>query len=141
MPRSANDLIDIPATLWQRPAMIEALKQRDIGRVFQLVAQYTGSSQTQIGIACILSQGKVSDIERGVQRVQELEVYERIANGLRMPPAARIALGLAPGEPVSPLPLIPSRDGASPIATSQMSPARTVRQTTGRRTQCGDERS
>src|SRR5712691_3962477 len=126
MPRSANDLIDIPATLWQRPAMIEALKQRDIGRVFQLVAQYTGSSQTQIGIACILSQGKVSDIERGVQRVQELEVYERIANGLRMPPAARIALGLAPGEPVSPLPLIPSRDGASPIATSQMSPARTV---------------
>ncbi len=77
MPRSANDLIDIPATLWQRPAMIEALKRRDIGRVFKLVGQYTGASQTQIGIACILSQGKVSDIVRNVQRVKELEVVDQ----------------------------------------------------------------
>ncbi len=124
MPRSANDLIDIPATLWQRPAMIEALKRREIGRVFELVSQYTGASQTKIGIACLLSQGKVSDIVRGVQHVKELEVFERIADGLRMPAAARITLGLAPASP--PPALIPPRDSASPIATSPMSPARTV---------------
>ena len=124
MPRSTNDLIDIPATLWQRPAMIEALKRREIGRVFELVSQYTGASQTKIGIACLLSQGKVSDIVRGVQHVKELEVFERIADGLRMPAAARITLGLAPASP--PPALIPPRDSASPIATSPMSPARTV---------------
>ena len=32
--------IEIPATLWQRAAMTEALSNRDMGRVFQLVRQY-----------------------------------------------------------------------------------------------------
>ena len=38
----AADLIEIPATLWQRAAMTEALSNRDMGRVFQLVRQYAG---------------------------------------------------------------------------------------------------
>ena len=77
----AADLIEIPATLWQRAAMTEALGNRDMGRVFQLVRQYAGASQTQLAIACGMTQGKVSDIMRDRQRVTALEVFERIADG------------------------------------------------------------
>ena len=92
----AADLIEIPATLWQRAAMTEALSNRDMGRVFQLVRQYAGASQTQLAIACGMTQGKISDIMRDRQRVTALEVFERIADGLNMPDSARTTLGLAP---------------------------------------------
>ncbi|HET9895193.1 MAG TPA: XRE family transcriptional regulator [Streptosporangiaceae bacterium] len=128
MPKSANDLIDIPATLWQRPAMIDALRRRDIGRVFELVGQYTGASQTRIGIATVFSQPKVSAIIHGVQHVEELAVFERIADGLKMPDSARMALGLAPIELTDSQSsaLIPSRDDASPTSAPSQLAARTV---------------
>ena len=88
MPGRADDLIQIPASLWERPEVIAALRNRDIGRFFALVRQYAGASQTQIGIACVLPQGKVSDIIRGIQQVEKLEVFERIANGLGLPDPA-----------------------------------------------------
>ena len=96
MPGRAADLIEIPATLWQRAAMTEALSSRDMGRVFRLVRQYAGASQTQLAIACGMTQGKISDIMRDHQRVTALEVFERIADGLNMPDPARTTLGLAP---------------------------------------------
>src|SRR5215469_7259462 len=96
MPGRANDLIVIPDSFWQRPQTLTALHDRAIGQLFQLLRQYTGASQTQIAIACGTSQGKVSDITRGVQRVEALAVFERIADALNMPDHARIALGLAP---------------------------------------------
>jgi transcriptional regulator with XRE-family HTH domain len=96
MPGRAAALIEIPATLWQRAAMTEALRNRDMGRVFRLVRQYTGASQTQLAIACGMTQGKISDIMRDVQRVIALDVFERIADGLNMPDPARTTLGLAP---------------------------------------------
>jgi transcriptional regulator with XRE-family HTH domain len=124
----ANDLIKIPAALWDRPDMAEALRDRDIGRVFRLVRQYAGASQTQLAIACVLSQPKVSAIMRGGHQVEKLDVFERIADGLRMPAAARTALGLAPASRSGGVPavLIPARDDAPPTATSQRSAARTV---------------
>src|SRR6266581_1977812 len=90
------DLIEIPASLWQRAGMIEALAGRDMGRVFRLVRQYAGASQTQLAIACGMTQGKISEIMRDIQRVIALEVFERIADGLSMPAPARAILGLAP---------------------------------------------
>src|SRR5262249_55609521 len=96
MPGRANDLIQIPASFWQRSEVAAALRGRDIGRFFALVQQYTGASQTQIGIACLMSQGKISAIIRGGQLVEKLEVFERIADGLGLPDTARTALGLAP---------------------------------------------
>jgi hypothetical protein len=120
----AHDLIQIPDSLWQRPETMAALRSRDIGRLFALVSQYTGASQTQIGIACGLSQGKVSDIMRGVQQVEKLERFERIADGLALPDPARILLGLAPrgaSYPPTPPPPIPSRDGRMALPESPSS--------------------
>ena len=117
MPGRADDLIQIPASLWERPEVIAALRNRDIGRFFALVQQYAGASQTQIGIACVLPQGKVSDIIRGIQQVEKLEVFERIANGLGLPDPARISLGLAPRRPGSPR-AIPPGDTSAPQVPS-----------------------
>ena len=102
MPGRADDLIQIPASFWARPETITALRSRDIGRFFALVQQYTGASQTQIGIACGMSQGKISAIMRGIQQVEKLEVFERIADGLHLPDPARISLGLAARHPQAP---------------------------------------
>ena len=96
MPGRASDLIRVPESLWQRPETVTALRERDIGQLFLLVRKYTGASQTQIGIACAMSQPTVSDIMRGVQQVENLGVFERIAEALQMPDSARVNLGLAP---------------------------------------------
>jgi transcriptional regulator with XRE-family HTH domain len=110
-----TDPIVVPASLWQRADTTDAMRSRDMRRLFHLLRQYAGASQTRIGIACGLTQGKVSAIMSGSHQVTTLEVFERIADGLGMPPQARLALGLAP----SPLDLtsptaIPTRDGRSP---------------------------
>jgi transcriptional regulator with XRE-family HTH domain len=110
-----TDPIIVPASLWQRPDTTDALRSRDMRRLFHLLRQYAGASQTRIGIACGLTQGKVSAIMSGSHRVTTLEVFERIADGLGMPPQARLALGLAPSAAdVTPATAIPSRDGRSP---------------------------
>jgi hypothetical protein len=102
MPGRANDPIVIPDSFWERSAVTEALRSRDMGRFFKLVTQYTGASQTRIGIACGMSQGKVSDIQRGTSEVRHLAVFEQIADGLELPDLARIDLGLAPRAPIPP---------------------------------------
>ena len=64
MPGRANDLIVIPDSFWQRDQTTAALRNRDVGRLFDLLRQYAGASQTQIGMACGMNQGKVSAIAR-----------------------------------------------------------------------------
>jgi transcriptional regulator with XRE-family HTH domain len=116
MPGRANELIVIPDSLWERPETAEALRRRDIGRFFALLRQYAGASQTQIAIACGMTQGKVSDIMRGSQQVEKLALFERIADGLGLPDQARTALGLAPRGPAT-----PARDTAPALETASIS--------------------
>lgn len=96
MPGRVTDLLAIDGSFWDRPDVTEALRGRDIGWLFRLLAQYAGASQTRLAIACQTTQPKVSGYMRGVALVEALEVFERIADGLAMPNRARIALGLAP---------------------------------------------
>ncbi|MGH3222584.1 MAG: XRE family transcriptional regulator [Streptosporangiaceae bacterium] len=114
--RRVFDLIEIPAELWQRTDVLEALRARDIGRLFVLLHRYTGVSQTRLAIACDTTQPKISGYMRGTAKVEELSVFERVADGLDIPDPARIALGLAPkADPTSPAtapaaPVIPPRN-------------------------------
>src|SRR5262249_5058089 len=96
MPGRLTDLIEIPDAFWARPDTVDALRCRDIGRLFRLLSQYVGASQTRLAIAMDTTQPKVSGIMRGIARVETLDVFERIADGLNMPGQARMALGLAP---------------------------------------------
>ena len=94
--RRIFDLIEIPDEFWQRADVLDALRRRDIGRLFVLLNEATGISQTRLAIACDSTQPKISGYMRGVAKVEELDVFERIADGLDMPDHARITLGLAP---------------------------------------------
>ncbi|MFI6921960.1 helix-turn-helix domain-containing protein [Nonomuraea spiralis] len=96
MPAEGAEPVVVPADLWKRREMMSALTIRDIGHVFRLVRQYVGVSQTRIGVAVGLSQGKVSEIMKGAVQVTSFEVFERVAEGLQMPDLARMTLGLAP---------------------------------------------
>lgn len=96
MSHSALDPLRVPAELWQRADVDDALARRDIGALLRLVHKYARGSQTQIGIAVGMAQGTVSRIMQGRRDVTALDVLERIAEGLDMPDAARQRLGLAP---------------------------------------------
>ena len=126
--RRIFDLIEIPDQLWLRADVLEALRRRDIGRLFILLNQYTGVSQTRLAIACDTTQPKVSAYMRGIAKVEALEVFERIADGLDMPDPARVALGLAPkagsasSRPAGQAELvIPSRDTSAALPAAAVS--------------------
>jgi len=96
MPGRGTDLLVIPDSFWQRPEAIAALRERSMGKLLLLIHEHTGATQTQIATACGVTQPKISDIIRGVQKIEELAVFTRYADGLAMPDHARITLGLAP---------------------------------------------
>jgi hypothetical protein len=96
MPGRGNEPFTIPDPFWQLPEVIDALLKRHIGRLLLLVHQSTGATQTQMGVACGAAQPKINAIMHGKQVIEELAVFERYADGLGMPDAARILLGLAP---------------------------------------------
>jgi len=106
-----TDPIIVPASLWQRPETMDALRSRDMRRLFHLLRKYAGASQTRIGIASGLGQPKISAIMNGTHQVEKLEVFERIADGLDMPREARLAMGLAPTAQELTRTVMPPRDG------------------------------
>lgn len=105
----------LPASFWQAESVRDALKSRDVSQLFR-EASKRGLSQTRIGIAVGISQGRVSEIIRGTRGVARLHVLERIADGLSMPEAARLALGLAPGGGALPAGAVWSQPPTEPIS-------------------------
>ncbi|MFJ8695575.1 helix-turn-helix domain-containing protein [Streptomyces roseolilacinus] len=105
--------IDLPERLWELAEVRQALRARDIGTVFRYAQRYAGVSQARIATAVDMTQARVNEIINGRREVTRLDVYERIAEGLRMPDGARHMLGLAAsreksaGEAVSDLAAFP----------------------------------
>ncbi|MEU6802509.1 helix-turn-helix domain-containing protein [Streptomyces neyagawaensis] len=87
--------IELPDWAWERAEVRQALRARNIGAVFRHVQQYSGASQARIATAAGMTQARVNEIINGRREVSRLDVYERIADGLRMPDDARHLLGLA----------------------------------------------
>jgi transcriptional regulator with XRE-family HTH domain len=92
---TALEPIDLPDWAWERAEIRQALRARDMGAVFRHVQQYAGASQARIATAAGMTQARVNEIINGRREVSRLDVYERIADGLRMPDDARHLLGLA----------------------------------------------
>ncbi len=87
--------IELPGWAWERAEVRQALRARNVGAVFRCVQQYAGASQARIATAAGMTQARVNEIINGRRQVSRLDVYERIADGLRMPDDARHLLGLA----------------------------------------------
>jgi len=96
MRASAFDPPAIPPYFWERPEVRQALRKRDMGALFRLVEEQTGLSHTRLGTAVVLTQGRVSEVINGTRRIAATHVFERIADGLKMPDSARVLLGLSP---------------------------------------------
>jgi len=108
----------LPAGFWSSVDVRRALAARDMGKLFDLATAKTGISQVRLGVAVIMSQGRISNMINGKDNgVKELAVFERIATGMSMPDDARAVLGLAP-ERAAARPVIPeprnSPDSAEP---------------------------
>lgn len=86
--------IELPEWAWQKPELRTALRARDVGAVFR-AAQQCGHSQAKIAAAVDMTQSRVNEIINGKRTVRELDVFERVADGLTMPDDARHLLGLA----------------------------------------------
>jgi hypothetical protein len=76
--------------------MRTALSERDMGAVIRIFRRWTGASQTDISVLTGVPQPDVSDLERGARHVTAMELFERFADGLRIP---RPLLGLAERQP------------------------------------------
>jgi transcriptional regulator with XRE-family HTH domain len=77
---------DSRTDLWSHPTLVSAVAGEDWGQVFRAYRKLTVLSQTKLGDLVGLVQPDVSDIERGRRRVTSLEVRQRIATGLGIPP-------------------------------------------------------
>lgn len=95
MRASAFDPPEIPPYFWQRSDVHGALSERDMGVLFRLLNEQVKLSQTRIGTAVDLSQGRIGEVIRGTRRISGLHVFERIADGLNMPDEARLLLGVS----------------------------------------------
>ena len=66
---SAFGPIALPDTFWHRTDVSAALASKDMGELFSLLHHKAGIAQTRIATAAGLTQGRVSAIIRGKQRV------------------------------------------------------------------------
>jgi transcriptional regulator with XRE-family HTH domain len=96
MPWDMYEPIRIPDAVWDKDDVQKALTSRDIAKLFKVAQQWVGSSQSRIGIATGMPQGRISEIIHGRREVTSIEVLQRVADGLNMPSRARLRLGLAP---------------------------------------------
>ncbi|MGQ0775657.1 MAG: helix-turn-helix domain-containing protein [Pseudonocardiales bacterium] len=86
------------APLWYtRPEARGALAERDIGAVYAILYR-SGVSQREIARRTGQSQSEISEIIHGDRRVRDVEVLERIADGLGVPRPFLRLLRDVPGE-------------------------------------------
>lgn len=82
----ASTLYTVSPSLLQRPQMRAALRSRDFQTAFRLMRQYDGASQERIAsVVEGLTQGRVSRVMSGRDRLASLDLIERLADGLRIP--------------------------------------------------------
>jgi transcriptional regulator with XRE-family HTH domain len=81
-----------------RPDVLDACARRDLGTVIT-VLKSLGVAQGQIAELTGISQGRLSEWATGKRKPTATSTFESFADGLGLPPAARLALGLAPGSP------------------------------------------
>jgi transcriptional regulator with XRE-family HTH domain len=89
-PADARAAVDRVCT---RPDVLGALARRDLGMVITALGG-SGMTQGQISELTGIPQGRLSEWKTGKREPKGASTFEKFANGLGLPPAARRALGL-----------------------------------------------
>ncbi|MEU2021963.1 hypothetical protein ABZ565_07340 [Streptomyces sp. NPDC016469] len=76
---------ELPVSLLMNPAMIEACRARDFGRIFHLVKARAGIYPSMIARRCDLTPSRVGEVISGTRQLLHMDVIERISDGLRIP--------------------------------------------------------
>ncbi|WP_269853554.1 hypothetical protein [Streptomyces sp. RPT161] len=76
---------ELPARLLADAQMIEACRQRDFAKIFQLVKARAGMYPSLIARRCDMSPSRVGEVLSGQRVVKDMTVIERVADGLRIP--------------------------------------------------------
>ncbi|TDC75553.1 hypothetical protein [Streptomyces hainanensis] len=93
MPAKFEPPHELPARLLRDAAMIEACRERDFSRAFELVRAKAGIFPSLIARRCDLTPSRVAEVIAGRREIRDIAVIERVADGLRIPGGM---LGLAP---------------------------------------------
>jgi len=94
-------VVDIPVIreiverFFARQDVLDACRRRDLGAVITVLCAH-GVTQGQIAALTGIPQGRLSDYKTGKRIPAATSTFEAFADGLGLPPAARLALGLAP---------------------------------------------
>lgn len=96
MATSSPDAVHLPAAAWRRAEVCQALRDRDVSALLRFAQQYTGASQARLASCLRVGQPRLNELINGRREVATLEMFERVADGLNMPDAARMLMGLAP---------------------------------------------
>jgi transcriptional regulator with XRE-family HTH domain len=91
-----SEVRELVERVFARPDMLDACARRDLGEVIKILSAH-GVTQGQIAELTGISQGRLSEWTRHKRVPQASSTFEAFADGLGLPPAARQALGLAPG--------------------------------------------
>jgi hypothetical protein len=76
--------------------VLDACRRRDLGAVITALHAH-GVTQGQLSVLTGIGQGRLSEYQARKRTPVATATFEAFADGLRMPPAARRALGLGPG--------------------------------------------
>lgn len=89
----------LPAQVLARADFAQACAARDLGAVLKLAKQYggVGFSASHLARRCELTVSRVQDYIYGRMRAQQVEIFERVADGLHIP-GAMFNLGTRPWE-------------------------------------------
>jgi transcriptional regulator with XRE-family HTH domain len=92
---SSADVRVIVDRVCARPDVLDACTRRDLGTVISALGS-AGITQGQISALTGLPQGRLSEWRTGKREPKGVSTFQRFADGVSLPAAARRALGLDP---------------------------------------------
>jgi tetratricopeptide (TPR) repeat protein len=123
------DPIEVPPEFWEDPRVLAALKAKHIGQLFAVLTRWPyGLTQTRVGTAVSMQQTRISKYIRGEHHAKETGVFERVADGLKMPAHARALFGLSSSSVDAPGSAITVRPRAVPIGPADLDQVEQLRQ-------------
>src|ERR1700734_3853842 len=90
---SPGEVRTIVERVCARPEVLDACARRDLGMVISALGT-GGLTQGRIAGLTGLSQGRLSEWATGKRMPKAVTTFQRFADGVGLPPAARRALGL-----------------------------------------------
>jgi transcriptional regulator with XRE-family HTH domain len=89
------DIREVVERVFALQDVLDACRRHDLGLPITVLCAH-GVTQGQIAALTGIPQGRLSEYKTGKRIPTATSTFEAFANGLRLPPAARLALGLAP---------------------------------------------